>query len=1050
MDLIDLSIKKPVSVLVGIILIVMFGIVALTQLPYKLTPNVIEPEIGVKTSWPGATPNEVERDIVEKQEEQLKSTPNLVKYESISADNQAEITLTFEVGTEMDKALLEVSNKLNQVDHYPENVKKPIIESSGSNVSPVIWIGFITDKDNNKDIDTYLTYLDNEIKEQFERVNGVANIFVPGGTEEQLHIKLFPEKLAAFNLTIDEVAVAIQNENMDTASGTVDIDRRTYRVRTSARFTSIEELEQMVLFNDGQKSIRLLDIAEISLGYEKVVASIFNANSDDLEKSLVYGIRIKPTSNVVDTTNAVENLVQHLNKNILPSHNIHIKWFYDQRGYILGAINLVEQNIIIGSILAIIILLLFLRSLLPTAVVSLAIPISVISTFIVLYLMDRSLNTISLAGISFAVGMLLDSAIVVLENIDRHLHMGKTSFSAARDGTKEVWGALVASALTTIAVFVPIIFLDSEAGQLFKDIAIAVTAAITFSLFVSISVIPMFWTQFIKLSTKKDKKSLNTTPRLTSNDSYLLKFAKKINNTFMSVVTWSLRYRTNQIITISIILGFALGTIGMLFPKMEYLPQGNQNLIMNILIPPPGLSESEKKDIGFKLHEHIKPHFDDEINGIPPVRNTFYVSMGDFILQGMISDEETRASEYIPFMLPAINSFPGVFGLSLQSGVFEQGIGEGRNIDIDISGQDLNKLTTVGGMLFGAVSQNIQHAQIRPVPSIELLFPEVLIVPDRNALASVGMNSRELGFSSDVLLDGRKISEYAQEGRKSIDIILKSYDDTINSPEDLYLTQVATPNSGLVPISQLSSLEYTTGITKIRHINGKRTITLQITPPSNMTLEESVGALDNIIQTSIPENVMDKTMEVKLGGKADKLVETVKSMKWNLVFALIIIYLLLSALFGNFVYPMVVLLTIPIAVAGGFVGLSLTNLLLAPQSLDVLTMLGFIILIGIVVNNSILIVHQSLNNIRHNMMDAKESIIDATRSRLRPIFMSSLTSIFGMLPLVLIPGPGSEFYRGLGSVITGGLAVSMFLTIFLTPTLMYLVLSFKNKKEKDL
>ncbi|MEA1920622.1 MAG: efflux RND transporter permease subunit [Campylobacterota bacterium] len=1050
MNIIDLSIKKPVSIVVGVVLILMFGFVALSTLPYKLTPNVTQPEIGVSTIWPGATPSEVERDIIDKQEEQLKSTPDLVAYKSTASDNIAEITLTFEVGTDMNKALLEVSNKLNQVEAYPENVLKPIIASAGANASPIIWMGFVANADNSKDIDTYKTFLNNEVKEQIERVKGVASIFIPGGTQEQMHIKLFPERLAAYNLSIDQIAAAIQAENQDTAAGTVDIDRRTYRVRTTARFKSVKELEAMVLFHDGQRSIRLGDVAIIEKGYEKVKANILVATDKGINKALIYGIRVEPSANVVDTTNRVEAVVKHLNDNILPAQGIHLQWFYDQRDYIEGAINLVKQNIAVGGFLAIIILLLFLRSFSSTAVVAMAIPVSIISTFIVLGAMDRSLNTISLAGISFAVGMLLDSAIVVLENIDRHRKMGKGFFQAAHDGTMEVWGALIASALTTIAVFLPVIFLESEAGQLFKDIAIAVTAAITFSLFVSISVIPMLWTQLMRFTSKEDghsQKPIET----EEHKSVLVSIGSMVINFFMAVVYWSLKRRINQVITVLTLGSAAVVTIGLLFPKMEYLPQGNQNLVLNILIPPPGLSEKESKSIGYDLYEHMKPHYKkEEIDNVPPIKRTFYVSSGDFIIQGMISQEEQRAAEYIPFMSPAVNSFPGIFGLTLQRGVFEQGIGEGRNIDIDISGENIETLANIGGMLFGTLMQKMPGAQIRPVPSIEVLFPEAQLIPDRNALASVGLNSSSFGFAADVLMDGRKISEYVEEGKKSIDMILKSYDDIIDSPEALYMTQVATPTAGLIPMSELAHLLHTTGITKIRHVAGKRTITLQVTPPMTMTLEEAVEILDQGILSGMRSQGMFKGANVSLAGKADKLAETVESMQWNLLFALIIIYLLMSALFGNFIYPLVIMFTVPMATAGGFIGLGLTNMFIAPQPLDILTMLGFIILIGIVVNNAILIVHQSLNNIRFNGMEHREAIIEATRSRLRPIFMSSMTSIFGMLPLVLVPGPGSEFYRGLGSVITGGLGFSMFFTIFVTPALMYFAIGMEKigtKKE---
>ena len=260
------------------------------------------------------------------------------------------------------------------------------------------------------------------------------------------------------------------------------------------------------------------------------------------------------------------------------------------------------------------------------------------------------------------------------------------------------------------------------------------------------------------------------------------------------------------------------------------------------------------------------------------------------------------------------------------------------------------------------------------------------------------------------------------------------------------MTSLATTNAGLVRISDLSSLEYTSSISKIRHVNGKRTVTLQVTPPDDMVLEEGIDKLGKIIDKSVTSKTKDMETEITLRGKADKLAETLVSMQWSLLIVLVVIYLLLSALFSNFIYPLVILFTVLLATAGGFVGLALTNLFIAPQPLDVLTMMGFLILIGIVVNNAILIVHQSLNNIYIHNMDNYEGIVEATKTRIRPIFMSSLTSVFGMLPLVLIPGPGSEFYRGLGSVITGGLAVSMLLTIMVTPVLLYLVLI--NKKEK--
>jgi len=675
-----------------------------------------------------------------------------------------------------------------------------------------------------------------------------------------------------------------------------------------------------------------------------------------------------------------------------------------------------------------------LRAISPTAVVAIAIPISVIGTFIILQSMGRSLNTISLAGISFAVGMLVDSAIVVLENIDRHRKEGMSIADAAYKGASEVWGALIASASTTMAVFLPIIFLEDEAGQLFKDIAIAVVASVTFSLFVSISVIPMLWKKFASISGKE--------PR---GESSLTHFGNKFVKLFMGFVKWSLKSTMTKLITIGSLAIFSILTIIVLFPKMDYLPQGNKNLIFNILITPPGLSYEERYSMGAYLMKKVEPNMNKDVDGIPGINRAFFISFGDFSLFGATSMHESRARELIPFFRPIVNSLPSVFGVSLQSGVFEDDIGEGGTVNVDISGEKIEDIANVGSQLFMAVSQAIEGSQVRPVPSIELLYPEVRLKPNQDALKALNLSSYDLGIMADVLMSGRKISEFEQDGKKKIDLVLKANDEQIKTPEDILASQVALPNGSLVPISSLASAVDTTGISEIRHLDGKRTITLQVTPPPNMTIQETMGILDGTINNLKNEGKILKSVDIGMSGTADKLTETIGMLSLNFILALVIVYLLMSALFGNFLYPMVIMFTVPLATAGGFIGLALTNKFIEPQPLDVLTMLGFIILVGIVVNNAILIVHQSLNLIRNEGYDHKAAVIEATRTRIRPIYMSSLTSIFGMLPLVLIPGPGSEFYRGLGSVITGGLTLSTIFTIFVTPSLLMFFIKLEKR-----
>lgn len=1028
MDLIKFSIKNPVTIIVSVLIVVLFGFISLGNLPYQLTPNVTKPEIKITTTWAGATPYEIEREIIEEQEDALKSLNNLESYESSSSDNSGEITLTFKLGTDIRVALQDVSNKLNEVSSYPNNVDEPIIETATA--SPVIWMMLQTLDENTRHIDEYKTFFENEIKPVIKRVNGVSGTMGGGGREQEMQINLDINKLASYNLTISQVINTLQAENVDVSAGTQNMGRRSYRIRTVHKFAMPQDIKDIILVSNQEQRVTVADIATVDFGYATPSTVAMFLGKD----GIFLGVQPSSDANIVQLTNDVEKVVNELNETTLKKEGLNIKWIYDQRPYIVGSVDLVQQNILIGGALAVFILILFLRAISPTAVVSIAIPISVIGTFIILSAMDRSLNTISLAGISFAVGMLVDSAIVVLENIDRHRKEGMSVADAAYKGTKEVWGALVASSSTTMAVFLPIIFLQDEAGQLFKDIAIAVTSAVLFSLFVSITVIPMLWKKFASISNKE--------PR---GESSLTRFGNKFVNLFMKIVKWSLQTTMTKLITIGSLATFSALIIISLFPKMDYLPQGNKNLIFNILITPPGLSYEERYNMGAYLMKSVEPNINQDVNGVPGIDRAFFVSFGDFNLFGGTSMHESRARELIPFFRPLVNSLPSVFGVSLQSGVFEDGIGEGKTVNIDISGEKIEDIAEVGMQLFMATSAAIKEAQVRPVPSIELLYPEVRIKPNQDALKALNLSSSDLGVMADVLMSGRKISDFEQDGKKKIDLVLKANDEQIKTPEDILSAQVVVPNGALLPLSSLASAVNTTGISEIRHLNGKRTITLQVTPPVNMTIQETMTILGGAIESMKKEGKISNSVEVGISGTADKLTETIGMLSLNFLLALVIIYLLMAALFGNFLYPIVIMFTVPLATAGGFIGLALTNKFIEPQPLDVLTMLGFIILIGIVVNNAILIVHQSLNLIKNEGYEHKAAVIEATRTRIRPIYMSSLTSIFGMLPLVLIPGPGSEFYRGLGSVITGGLALSTIFTIFVTPALLMFFIKLEKR-----
>jgi HAE1 family hydrophobic/amphiphilic exporter-1 len=1034
MDIVSFSIKKPVTILVGIILVILFGVISLQTLPYQLSPTVVEPVITVSTTWRGATPYEMEREIIEEQEKTLKGIPGLTEMESEAFNGQGSISLTFKLGTNVDDALLRVSNKLNEVPSYPEGVDKPIINATGAATSPVIWIILKSNETNPRHIETYRTFFENEIRQHLERVEGVADLFVGSGVDEEMHIIVRPQQLAAYGLTIRDVINAVRGENINVSAGNLGVGRRDFRIRTIGEFKSEVDIAGVVLVSTGEKRVTLGDIAQVKHGYSKRESTVIHNGKG----GMAVGIKPEPGTNILEMTERVEDVVKWLNAEKLTPQDINFEWVYDQRRYINSAIDLIKQNILIGGMLALMVLLIFLRSIRSTLVVATSIPISIVGTFIFMKAMGRNLNVVSLAGIAFAVGMLVDNAIVVIENIDRHRKMGKAPFEAAYDGTREVWGAIIASTLTTVAVFLPVVFIQEEAGQLFRDIAIAVVGAVSLSLIVSMTVIPMFSYKLFSVSARKVKKR----------EGVLSLTGGKLAASLMHVVSMATRNWATRIGTVALLILLAVGSVMVLMPQTDYLPQGNRNFVLSILVPPPGLSQQERQDIGEKLFDMAAPHLKKEHDGFPGILNMFYVGRESLMLFGAMATDWDKAADLLPLFRRMIYSIPGMFGVSMQAGIFQSRIGRSRTVDVDISGDDLDQIVKVAGMMFGAAKQTMPDTQVRPIPSIELSYPEVKIIPDRERLKANNMSGADLGIALDVLMDGRIIGDFKQEGKKTIDLVLKTDDDTIATPEALYESMIAMPGGKVVPVSSLSALERTTGMTQIRHLERSRTVTLQMTPPMDVPLQTAMDEIEAKIINPVREKGFLKGLNVRMSGAADKLTETREALKWNFVLAAAIAYLLMASLFGNFIYPLIIMLTVPLAGAGGFIGLKLLNLLSSkPQPMDILTMLGFVILIGIVVNNAILIVHQALNNVHYHKMDYREAVLESTRSRLRPIYMSATTSIFGMLPLVLFPGSGSELYRGLGSVILGGIAVSTIFTVFIIPSILIFVIRMEKLKE---
>ncbi|PAF47177.1 hypothetical protein BKH41_07810 [Helicobacter sp. 12S02232-10] len=1043
MKSIQYCLKNPVVVCVGVIFLLLFGGIALSKMPYQLLPQVTRPIISIYTSYQGATPYEIEKEITDRQEKYLKNISGLNTITSTSREGMSIINLEFNIDTDMKLAFLNVSAKLDEVRGYPPNIEKPIIKTTGESIPIAVYLFVKTSEGNKEPIDHYKNFIYDEVIKYYERLNGVGEVYVSGGVSKQIQIVLDTQKLAFNNITMEEVIRAIQTQNTNITGGSIDFDQRNYRISTIGEYQNITSIYDTVIKSQGNKVILLKNIAKIVQGYENTTS--YNIHNNDN----VISLQIRPNAdaNILDLTDRVEKLTQKLNDGIMKKHQLTIDWGRDQRYYIQSSINQVKENIFAGIVLAALVLYLFLRNFSSLIVVALIIPISIIGSFILLQAFGRTLNVVSLAGISFAISMIIDSAIVVMANIIAHKDKGSSLWEAALKGTKEVIGALFASTITTVAIFIPIIGLKDEAGQLFVDIALASSSSILISFLVCIFVIPTFTLFMLQKLAYMPKIKIKVFSLLNKTIEQL---GEKISNLLMQALKICTQSTLSKIFTIVIFVGFCCVFSFFAFPKTDYLPKGSQNFIISYLDPPPGLSLEEKDRIIKEIYEDFKPFL--EINGYQqesaedvPVIKDFFISSGTNMYFYLTAQNPDLAPDLVPYAQSVINSIPNITGVVLQQGIFSGA--SGSSIDININGNDLNSLLQTAQELIASLKTHFPNLSIRTVPSLEINNREINLYPDSRILALNGLNLTNFGTIIEVMLEGKKISQYKDDNGKNIDLVLKSSQNKNKSkmsPEDILYSQIYTPNGGILPINSLATIKNELGVSRIRHFEQNRNILLILNPKENEPLEKITDTISEKILPSIQKNTPDR---MELSGNAGKLNKLKTELLGGFILAIIITYLILCALYSNFIYPFIIILTVPFATTGGLIGLYLVNKFIAPQNLDVITMLGFIILVGSVVNNAILIVYQTLINFKEYKIPAYESVLNATQSRLSPIYMSMLTSVFGLLPLVLFAGSGSEIYRGLGAVIIGGLVFSTLITVFVIPALLLFVIKDKRTER---
>ena len=1047
MDIIKVCLKKPILIYALIILILFSGILSLFKIPVQLTPDVRSTVVEITTNWQGGSPNEIEREIVIKQEDVLRTVKGIKRIRSNAYDKKSEIKLEFGQGEDYQKALLMTSNALDRVRGYPEEIMKPYLETSGSEDNPIAWIMLRPLKKNSIPMYKYGDLVEDLIKTEFEKISGVSRSNIFGASKTEMQIQIDPQRLALYKITVPEIVDSLKSSNIAVSAGEIEEGKRKYLVRTEGELNTPEKIKKVVVkINKDQQTqfsskVFISDIADVVYESKKPVSNIRSLGREALAINIVRDVG----ANVLETMKEIKETINKLNI-VLKKSNLELKQVYDETIYINSSIDLVKQNIIFGGILASFILLLFLNSVRVTAVIITTIPLTIIGTLVFMSILGKSINVISLAGLAFAVGMVIDASIIVLENIFRHKELGKNDYDASYIGTKEVWQAVFLSSLTTVLVFIPVLILKVEAGQLFRDISIAICCAITLSLILAVTMIPVI-SYKLKLLQKNDDKKIwkFQTPN------FLKKVSLNFLYNFYKYLGWVLQTKKRAFFSVLGIILFTLIGIILLAPKLEYLPEGNKNLVFGVLIPPPGYNLKTTSGIAEKIESQIKPYFvleeggDENKNDYPRINNFFFVSTSTRIFIGASTKDPNKIKKIIPLMEKAAFQEAGTLGFINQPSIFGRTAGGSRKIDINVSGSDLNNILEIAKKVFfttNNVFSKIGRPQITPKPGLELGASELRFIPNMEKLAENGISVREFAESLDAFNDGLWVDEIVADG-KNMDLIIIGKNNKINFTQDVGNIPIVSKSGITIPLSSLADSHITNSPISIRHIDFKRTVSLQIRPPEKIPLEVAIKILDNAVIQGLGKEASLKGVSLNLSGTADKLTQTWNAMSLSIVVALVIVFLSLSILLNSFVLPLIIMITVPLATAGGFVGLKVLNLF-TYQALDMLTLLGFLILIGIVVNNSILLVLQTVNIKKNRNISNIDAIFESARTRVRPIFMSTLTSIFGMFPLILFPGPGSELYKGLGSVVVGGLFFSAILTLLIVPPLMAITLK-ENK-----
>jgi hydrophobic/amphiphilic exporter-1 (mainly G- bacteria), HAE1 family len=1025
------AIRRPVTVMVGVLIVIILGIISLTRIPIDLYPAMDIPMVSVSTSYSGVGPEEMETLVTKPIESAISTVAGIQTINSTSGQGNSRVTAQFDYGVNIDQAMNEMQQKIDRIKRkLPADADSPTIMKYDPNSSPILNLAISA----NMDSVQLKSFVVNQIQPALEKLDGVASVDVSGGLDREIQILVNPDKLQQYGLTLDNLSQQLKNQNLDAPGGTLKEGGTSYTIRTLGKFTSIDDIRGISIPLPGSGYITLGDVAVIQDGFKDVTVETKMNGTPSISISVMK----QSGSNTVAVADGVLQMLDSL-KPTLPA-NAAITTISDQSKFIKSSINTLTHDTLVGGLLAIVIILLFLKSINNTFIISTAIPIAVVATFVLMYFSNMSINIMSLGGLTLGVGMIVDDAIVVLENVYRHREKGLSSMEAAYTGTKEVSLPVIASTITTVAVFLPIVFVQGVTAQLFKDMAITVSFSLLVSLIVSLTLTPMLSSKWISVRAPRHKVSDNVEEDLAHEAKWVLTYRKMLG--------WALGHRKTVVLVGVATLAAAVAISPLI--GTEFMPSSDQGEI-NINIQMPTGSELEKtRDVVSQANQIITK--------IPEVQTVFSsvgsgnatrtfgggsTDVGSFNLRLVDLSKRKRSTALVVEELQQkLNRFPGVkIRVNEASSNSLPGLGGGGGgggggaISYSIRGDDDQTLEKLATQLTDRISQikGVRQAD----NSLSQTSPELQIKLDRVKAGNMGITPSTISNLVQGAIQGQTATTYEVSGDE-VDVTVKYEQDRVQFLKDLEQIWITSPKGEKVQLSEIASLDVGNGPKQISRYNQARVVTVSAgTAPG-----ADLGTVTNQINQLISNFPLPPGYSIEQGGQNKQMKDSFSGLIFAFLLAIVLVYLILSAQFESFVYPLSIMLSVPLSFFGAALSLFLTG-----RTFSVSAYIGIILLAGIVVRNAIVLVDFT-NVLRTQGLDRTKALLVAGPIRLRPIIMTTLCTSLGLLPLALGIGEGGDSQAPMATVVIGGLLFSTLLTLVVIPVVYTILDDATSKFQK--